>query len=926
MLNLLTGKQSYTGRSIEHKGSKYLALEDLAELAGKPVAKGSRGLVVIGDANPVWFENPVLTECVITLFDTPETLADPDIATRYVPLLNRQGPWTQWVKHTPEQLKMLEGPETEWPMVPIDQFDYSGVNTGILGSKVPAPGVYPRLLFSPEDLPTVRERLKNDKLMAYSYAEMKTMLKRTWLTDGTDDAKLFDRLASGKPISLDELPEGDRKRTVPIPFGSLAGSQRGIYSSHVPYIGHCLVSLAFQAMIEEDKALGKKTAAAIVTWCELMERGVDKLNAMSDSEHGVDYTRAEGAETGFRIMTGADHMDLPYLMDFGGVYMTAEQKDALRRLIAKATYGRADSHSSGSVRWQENNHCTWHTTIFQMQMAIEGLEGYDPETLPRAIRTIQAFSEFGIDKNGVVFESNGKSGAGFMNIMMNMICVARRGPNFFGHPHWRKLPDAQAQCSAPNGSLTVTSGTYAGRSIGGNVLMFLKSFYPENKTLDWLLTTHFTHFASAVELEAEAVSTRLNQLSKKQDGTRLPIFTSPCSDRCVLYDITYDKTKRSELNLPLFFQSDEFGIFSAYNDTTETAAWLNFLVRDKHYVGAGHHHSDGGMFHFSANGINWIHEGHLNYYAGNWHNLVLVDGKSTANRPSGKADYLGASDSPNLAQGSADMAYSYAWRWNTQTMLWDEPSGWEPGPIADQGYEFDPTPEVIAAFKGTQRYKMRHWWPSYLMANWMPTVRAPFNPMEKVLRTVGMVRGQHAYGAMAVNSKKDGKPRHYQWTACPGRSVWKSDYQLSDNQLVLGFDSEAEKKHDFNDFFKVSFHHLEKPEPLPAQDGDSLLLVCALNSAQLNPGQDALIDVITREGPYDERNKRHYYYDNIVINHHGKEADFRTLLIPFKKGEPLPEITYDAKADTATITWSDQKDTLRFIKEDDRTRFALERK
>ena len=906
--------------TFQHEGQTYVALEELAGLAGKPIVRGSRGLVVIGEANPAWFKDPEMTDCVVTLFDTPETLADPDIAARYVPLLKRQGRWTKWVKHTPEQLKLLEGPETEWPMVPYEEFDFEGFNARLLGSRVPAPGVYPRILFSPEDLPMIRRRLKTDELMAYSYAEMQTLLKRTWLSPENDDGRLFDRLASGKPIALEEIPEGCRKRGVPLPFGTLLGHRAGIYSSHLPYIGHCLVALAFQAMVEEDELLGKKTAAAIVTWCELMERGVDKLNAMSDSEYGVDHAMANGAETAYRMMCGADHMDLPYLMDFGGVYMNAGQKDAVRRLIAKATYGRAESHCAGSVRWEENNHCTWHTTIFLSQMAIEGLEGYDPETLPRAIRTIRAFSEFGIDDRGVVFESNGKSGAGFMNIMMNMVAVARRGTNFFGHPHWRKLPYAQTMCSSPAGSLTVTSGTYAGKSLGGNVLMFLKSFYPEDRCLDWLLTTHFTHFAAGVELAPEAVAARLDQLFKKQDRTRLPIFTSPCSQRCTVYDITYEDIKRDALELPLFFQSTTHGIFSAYSGGDEDAAWLNFLVHDNHYVGAGHHHNDAGMFTFSANGVNWIHEARFNYYLGDLHNLVLVDGKSCPARPGAKGEYLGASDSPDLAQGSGDMTYAYSWRWNTQTILWDEASWWEPGPVADQNYEFEPHPDVIAAFKGTQRYKMRHWWPSYVFSNWMPTSRAPFNPMQKVWRTAGLVRGAHSYGVIADELQKDDKSRHYQWTACPGTGVWKSNYtpaggRLPAGQGVLGYDSEL----------NPSRYDNARPATLASKAAGAQLLVCALNVKQLNPEKDAPIDVITREGPFDERGKKKQYYDNVVINHYGEEASFRVLLIPFRKGEALPVIAYDAGTDAATISWADQKDKLRFIKEKDRVRFELER-
>ena len=121
-------------------------------------------------------------------------------------------------------------------------------------------------------------------------------------------------------------------------------------------------------------------------------------------------------------------------------------------------------------------------------------------------------------------------------------------------------------------------------------------------------------------------------------------------------------------------------------------------------------------------------------------------------------------------------------------------------------------------------------------------------------------------------------------------------------------------------------HHKEAPQPIPAKKGDRLLLVCALNGETLKPGKDAIIDVITREGPFEQRRKQKQYYDNIVINHHGQDASFRVLLIPFKAGEPLPTIAYDAKNDSATVTWADQTDTLRFTKAKDRVKFTLKRK
>ena len=903
-------------------GALYVSASDVAALAGKPVARHERGLMIIGEASPKFFTQKQRLDAVITLFDTPDTLADPDIATENIPLLKRQGKWMEWVKHTPEQLAMLDGPETDWPLVPRSEFNYEGFNSRMLGSKVPAPGVYPRLLFSPQYLPMLRERIKNDAVMAYSYAEMAALLKTTWFNPESDDGKAFERLASGEPISMSELSEGDRKRSIPMPFGLFVDQRMGIYSSHVPYIGHCLIAIQLYALIEDDAELGRKAAAATVTWCELLERGVDGLNELSDSEWGISYNHAQGGETGYRARHHADGMNLAFLLDFGGKWMTDEQIDDLRRLIAKVTYGMADSHSAGSIRWEENNHTTWHMTVFLAQMAIEGLEGSDPESFPRAVRTIQAFSEFGMDPDGVVFESNGKSGAGFRNILLSMVAAARRGENFFGHPHWRKLAVAQTQCTSPNGTVTATSGTYAGGHFDAQCLMFLKAFYPGDRSIDWLLSKQ-NRDLDVSESGRQAHVDRL--LAGQRGRSRMPIFTAPLSPRGTLYDTAFEPVSRGELNLPLVFDAPVHGMFSAYSDSSEEAAWMNLMVRENAYLGAGHQHADSGIFHFSALGVNWVQESPLNtVYSGNHHNLVLIDGRSSPDGTAPSGRYLGSVNTPEFSFASADIKRAYDYKWIQQVMLWDE-AGWaSKTPLSDQNPEFEDHPNVIAAFKGTQHYKMRNWWPSYAFGNWIPTCRAPYNPVEYAKRGVALVRGNHSYGIVVDSVKKDDQVHHYEWTACPGRGVWKSDYEsaveeLPANQTVLGFEGPQAWVHNYK-----YANHQEKPELLVGKDGDPQLLVCVLN-AQTPPDGKPLLEVISREGPFNQRANRPYYYDNIVAHHQGDAADFRVLLIPFRRGEVLPKVQYDEKSQTATIVWQDQVDELVFSREGNETTVTLQR-
>ena len=98
----------------------------------------------------------------------------------------------------------------------------------------------------------------------------------------------------------------------------------------------------------------------------------------------------------------------------------------MQNLIAKATYGRRTSAGDGPKRaWRDINHMTWHLTHLLAITAIEGCNGFDPEAYQSGKELVHDFLEFGIDKNGQIFESNGKSGGGIQFQVLSMISEAR---------------------------------------------------------------------------------------------------------------------------------------------------------------------------------------------------------------------------------------------------------------------------------------------------------------------------------------------------------------------------------------------------------------------------------------------------------------------------------------------------------------------
>lgn len=344
---------------------------------------------------------------------------------------------------------------------------------------------------------------------------------------------------------------------------------------------------------------------------------------------------------------------------------------------------------------------------------------------------------------------------------------------------------------------------------------------------------------------------------------------------------------------------------------------MHLYVRPNHYLGAGHHHADAGMFHFSALGVDWFTQSPFTQtYDGKYYNLVQVDGESEPTAIpggplgyNGAATYLGATLGGNASIASADLTYAYSWRWNTQP-----PQVWSPE-LNAMGWELDPSPENLRIWAGTARYKMRPWWSNYNYSNYIPTSRAPFNPMKYVFRSTALVRGTHPYGIVIDDLKKDDNVHLYQWAGMLNGGVWKADVAgLAANQVVLAW-SKGDPKPDSNEV---------KPALTP-KAGDPMLLVTVLGVEDGGDPGCPLFQVETAPGPLD-RNGKAQFHDRLMINRRDTAVRFKVILLPVRRGDSLPVVKSDAKAGTATVSWSDQSDTLRFsIGEDSRTRLSASR-
>ncbi len=900
--------------SLPVRGSTYRSLNDLGKDQGFVVTQLPCGLLYLGK-QPLTFEgaNTNTLKDVITLFDTPDKLADPDIATASMPTLSRQGKWTDHVRVTPEQLAILNGPETEWPTAPKSEYDLTGFNARLLGSPVPSPGVYPRLLFSPEDVPMIAAQVKGTRIGQMSLLKMEYLFQKTWWDPTTSDGEVFKKLYSGDLGTLEwDAPPGTLLSGYPHFF---KGQKPGIYNSHIAYVPDCLTAMAYYCLITGDETRGRQAAAAIANYFKMREALVDEYLKISDSEFGsssvdarggVENWDGNGAKTQWRNIHGVvPNMNLALALDFGGKWMTPEEKDGMRRLIAKATYGRRSYAQDGPVRFRDVNWCIWDLPDYMAVTEIEGLPGYDPEAAASGAETVRAFCDWGIDDSGVVFESTGKNPGAFQFHFYSMVALARRGENLFGHPHYRKLLDSNVQMTSPDGKVVVNSGTqyepYSRQRLTLYLVRKIKAFFPNERQGDYLGTVAGEPLGDLTGFDAEAFRKQLPTIR----NLRLPSPSYPGMTYNALYEADLMPTTRADLNMPLDFDAPGQGVFSAYSDRSPEAVWMHMYVRPRHYLGAGHHHADAGMFHFSALGVNWFTQSPFDQeFNGQYFNLVQVDGRSEPTSIpggplgyNGVAKYGGSEWNDNYAAGHADLTYAYTWRWMTQApQVWSEE-------LKAMPWELDPGAENLRNWAGTARYKMRPWWTTYNYVNYLPTSRAPFNPMQYVRRNVELVRGPHPYGVVTDDLKKDDGSHLYSWAVMLNGGVWKANVPgLPANTVALGY--------------RAGDPDLNQSAQKPALDpkpGEPLLLVCALGMNESGDPQKELFQVETVSGANNRQGKLQYY-DRLMLNHRGNAATFRVLLLPVKAGEPLPEVSFDASQETATVRRPGaETDVLKFL-------------
>ncbi len=172
-------------------------------------------------------------------------------------------------------------------------------------------------------------------------------------------------------------------------------------------------------------------------------------------------------------------------------------------------------------------------------------------------------------------------------------------------------------------------------------------------------------------------------------------------------------------------------------------------------------------------------------------------------------------------------------------------------------------------------------------------IKRPFNPMEKVYRTIALCRGKHPFVIIADDVKKNNAVNNFKWVM----------------QLPSDVSAEA-----IIDLGNGMYDILLKEIP-----GDRRLLVRVLVQQDYASGTPpARIE----NHSFTAGDGKTYSLYRLVCESNSVEPDFKVMLFPLTAGEQLPETTWDASKQQLAVLWPDQSSNIGFSIVDGMTRIA----
>ncbi len=782
--------------------------------------------------------------------------------------------------------------------------------------KVPAPGIHPRLLISPEQLPELRRRLKETNIGRTLFATLRTRTDAALRDPKSWTSNLYNALATGDSAAVN----------------ALLAENKGL----PPQIGHyqpwfyAIVLESFDALVSEDATQGARAASALATYAALLAPSIERAMTVPMADD-VWRAKTAGPVTGTGVSDqglrdGVGGQLLGYGYDFAYNFMTDAQRSTVRGVIARATAGKLWMGARLPHHFRNWN---WIAVGLQqplLALAIEGEPGYDARVYRLGVEIARDYLTYGISPAGMSTEAVGYTQFGLVWGNPFFVAAARRGDNLLALPHHRAMIDWYLHANEPARTAWTSHGDGGDRGPSIGTLSMWRHFFPTDPKIaavwrslalsegDKLLTEK-THLIEPL-LWAEA--------DPSLDASK------PAEDKALrVAAATLDAP--ADLKLPLSLVDSLRGSLIARNDWTVDATMVQFECRPDS-VGGSHEHADRGNFTLAAHGRNWAKDNFRSVETRH-HNAVLIDGLGQGFWP-GPGRWLGAVETADALIAACDAKDAYGWMWpkqikaeNADTFNRFDYARWESYrgearqfqiDFAGQKGERDPRPAVVDFWQGFAEVGggPRLWdedgWP----------VRYPHNPVQRAFRTVLFARGATPYLLVVDDIQKDNQERLYEWLMQTGPNTELAS--LVTNDAVL---CDATVKRDANGL------------PKPAK-GERQLLVRVVGMNDPAQSRDYTSRPSLRLDTFERKDtlaaevgngalsgSRSFGLDKrLIIPSRSAAPDFKILLFPHRAGEALPVTTWNADRTQLTVKIGERTDVIGFDKAaDGRTRLSFTR-
>ncbi len=772
-------------------------------------------------------------------------------------------------------------------------FDYTKI--GALSKK----GIYPRIFTSPNEFSAIKDRLSKtkigEKLLSFANNE-------------------FEKIKSGTGIN---------GKT----YQSLLLNDSIILAPNFPYtdFANQLAVQGLLAQLNKDKYSIINTGKVAGNFLKIWIRFIDSIPSIKGREMMVKE----------QVYS---HASMAKLFDFTAAGMSAADKKKYIDFMLRETSGKYGDGMQLPNHWRRWNHIASALAYPLAILSIENEKGYDKRIYDRGIEVLQDYLTYTFSKEGMSNEGITYTFGPFVDDLLLMGAVAKRGqPNFWGHPHFRKIPDWLLHALSPNPNALWSShgDTGSASDLPWLMPMIMKYFYPNDEKIDYLL-------ANALP----------QNLTKLPDVSAFVFAIDPTKTKDLYHGIP-------PVTMPLTFFSEQRGSFITRNKWDINGIQFQLDARQDMYF-QSHDHSDRGNFELAANGRLWVVDGWRSTES-KYHSVITIDGRGQGYFGT-PASWLNYTDSPKATFGVINQKYSYDWMW-LKSPVADMMLGkkvqfqWQNGVYAEaakslQKYypnakpERDPLIKVAEYFSGNLSTNPLIWnedtWP----------MRLPNYNVEFAFRTAGLVKGKHDYVLIVDDIKKDNQERLYEWLMpMPLDIEVVSIKQLVDVKQEsgpnnIGFNTLTNKgihgeydillgdksmKRNMKVVDDTSGELMYAGRFLPKK-GDPQLLVRVLNRTDAprpNLEPSPRLEVIEKLKTED----MHQFYlrtmdigKRLVIPSRSSQPEFKVLLFPHLNGDKLPNTKWNEDRSILTVEFDDQIDTFYFTKTNTgRTRIKLVR-